>query len=1036
MPGVIDFLNSDDEGQGVQRDMPDISASLMGKGGISAKRIGKQKALQNGEGEEDDEDDAAFITAAMLKQNKKGGTDILKKTVGKRDRGKNKTASGLLSGGGSFQSMGLHPSLLRSLLLRGFTTPTPIQRQTIPAILEQPPRDVVGMARTGSGKTLAYLVPLIQRLNGRHSSTVGVKSIILCPSRELALQILRVGKEIARGWKADEGGEAIRWGLIVGGEGLDEQFALMATNPDVIIATPGRLLHLAVEMNLDLKSTNYVVFDEADRLFEMGFASQLEEILLRLPDQRQTLLFSATLPKSLVEFARAGLQSNPKLVRLDADSKISEDLRMAFLSIKPTEKEAALLLLLRDVIGVPTGEQGPKNGYSNSYHNDKYQDKKRKRSQYGNSSALNGADDLLPYQTIIFAATKHHVEYLLLLLTTAGYSCSHIYSSLDQAARGLEMKRFRDGQSSLLIVTDVAARGIDLPVLEHVINYDFPSSPRVFVHRVGRTARAGKRGFAWNLVHHSELPYLCDLQLFLARPLVAAKSFTAKNASMEEDDAMDLHSQLVLGTLPRDALDNEIEYISESLTNSSSSAAVAIPALKKVVQRAHQMYTRSQTKASQESYRRAKEMVKAGDGDHWALAGSVAEESSVHDVIRRPKAYGLGRISSDKVDEKAVEEEKQASIERAALLAKINGFRPSETVFEVGSRGATPNALLMKDRRRVLDSKRKRGDAIEAAKKEAGEEFVPTQDAKLATKGRDLPNDADLQSADEEDILQTFDISAPTKRGKSNNYRDESVYMDYEQRDARTEKGYSLNSGDSFVQQANRATFNLAGDDESRLGTQSQIPNAARWDTKKKKFIQGNGIGADNKKMIKTESGKMLPASFRSGRFDEWSKEQRMEMQRVGEKEDAKTVRTARDLVSRNRGPGGGHHNGGGEGRGRDSSSGRKFMHHSNKPMRRPDRFQDDYKQKMNKYKARTGEDQAGNSSSSGPKKDFGKKGKFGNKKGIASGARRSGTKAKSELKSATQIHKDRTLANKRKEKNARPSQRGGGGGGRGRGRR
>ncbi|MCO5613865.1 hypothetical protein L7F22_068143 [Adiantum nelumboides] len=1020
MPGVIDFLNSDDEGQGVQRDMPDISASLMGKGGISAKRIGKQKAGD----EDEDDDDAAFISAAMQKQNKKGGTDILKKTVGKRDKGKNKTASGLLSGGGSFQSMGLHPSLLRSLLLRGFTTPTPIQRQTIPAILEQPPRDVVGMARTGSGKTLAYLVPLIQRLNGRHSSTVGVKSIILCPSRELALQILRVGKEVARGWKADEGGEAIRWGLIVGGEGLDEQFALMATNPDVIIATPGRLLHLAVEMNLDLKSTNYVVFDEADRLFEMGFASQLEEILLRLPDSRQTLLFSATLPKTLVEFARAGLQSNPKLVRLDADSKISEDLRMSFLSIKPTEKEAALLLLLRDVIGVPTGEQRPKNGYGDSYHTDKYHDKKRKRSQYGNSSALSGADDLLPYQTIIFAATKHHVEYLLLLLTTAGYSCSHIYSSLDQAARGIEMKRFRDGQSSLLIVTDVAARGIDLPVLEHVINYDFPCSPRVFVHRVGRTARAGKRGFAWNLVHHSELPYLCDLQLFLARPLVAAKSFTASIASLGADDAMDLHSQLVLGTLPRDALDNEIEYINESLTNSSSSAAVAIPALKKVVQRAHQMYTRSQTKASQESYRRAKEMIKAGDGDHWALAGSVAEESSVHDVIKRPKAYGLGRISSDEADVKLIDEEKQASAERASLLAKINGFRPSETVFEVGSRGATPNALLMKDRRRVLDVKRRRGNAIEAAKKEAGEEFVPTQSAKVASKD-DLTNDIDLQSADEEDILQTFDVSAPSKRVKSNNFRDESVYMDYEQRDARTEKGYSLNTGDSFVEQANRATFNLAGDDENRLGTQSQIPNAARWDTKKKKFIQGNGIGADNKKMIKTESGKMLPASFRSGRFDEWSKEQRMEMQRVGEKEDAKTVRTARGLVERNRGPGG-RHSRGGEGESRDGpSSGRKFMHNSNKPMRRPDRFQDDYKQKMNKFKARTGEDQAGNSSSGGPKKDFGKKGKGGGKKGIASGARRSGSKAKSELKSAMQIHKDRSLANKRKEKNARPSQRG-----------
>lgn len=310
-----------------------------------------------------EDDDASFIASVMQQANVKAGVEVAKKALSGKTKGKNKLSSGILTGGGSFQSMGLHPSLLRSLLIRGFSTPTPIQQQAIPAIMSQPPRDVVGMARTGSGKTLAYLIPLINRLNGRHSSTYGIKSLILCPSRELAVQILRVGKEIARGWKGDPGegqdsrGEAIRWAMIVGGESLDEQFSIMSNNPDVVIATPGRMLHLTVEMNLDLKSVEYVVFDEADRLFEMGFAEQLEEMLLRLPPTRQTLLFSATLPKKLVEFAKAGLQANPKLVRLDADSKISADLRMAFFSVKPSEKEAALLLLLRDVIGVSLGEQ-------------------------------------------------------------------------------------------------------------------------------------------------------------------------------------------------------------------------------------------------------------------------------------------------------------------------------------------------------------------------------------------------------------------------------------------------------------------------------------------------------------------------------------------------------------------------------------------------------------------------------------------------------------------------------------------------------
>lgn len=175
---------------------------------------------------------------------------------------------------------GLAPPLLRSLLLRGYKTPTPIQRASIPHAIAQPPRDLVGMARTGSGKTLAYIIPLLQRLGGKHSLKFGARALILCPSRELAWQIRSVGKEMAKGFKGkgeshagdDAGGdedgasgEDLRWEVIMGGESLDEQFAAIARNPDVIIATPGRLLHLIIEMNLDLRSMDFVVFDEADR---------------------------------------------------------------------------------------------------------------------------------------------------------------------------------------------------------------------------------------------------------------------------------------------------------------------------------------------------------------------------------------------------------------------------------------------------------------------------------------------------------------------------------------------------------------------------------------------------------------------------------------------------------------------------------------------------------------------------------------------------------------------------------------------------
>jgi ATP-dependent RNA helicase DDX54/DBP10 len=405
-------------------------------------------------------------------------------------------------------------------------------------------------------------------------------------------------------------------------------------------------------MNLDLKSVQYVVFDEADRLFEMGFETALNEILHRLQASRQTLLFSATLPKSLVEFAKAGLQ-DPKLVRLDAESKISSDLRMAFFSVKQAEKDACLLALLRDVIGVPLGsartqedEEADKNSKAKGKHQEHF---------------------TKPHQTLVFAATKHHVEYLTNLLTTAGYAVSHIYGSLDQGARTSQMDQFRRGFTSILVVTDVAARGIDIPILENVVNYDFPQGARIFVHRVGRTARAGRQGWAWSFVTHTELPYLLDLQLFLGRPL--------KN-DVSEDGEQPYVESLVLGTFERETIDGDVEHI-RSLEHLNH----ALPQLREVMQRGHAMYERSKGKASPQSYKRAKEMSK---DSKWLLAGS---NSGAHPVLLR------GRAAS---------QERATEVAKKALLRGINSFRPTETVFEIGNKGNSANSALMRERRKAL----------------------------------------------------------------------------------------------------------------------------------------------------------------------------------------------------------------------------------------------------------------------------------------------------------------------------------------------
>jgi hypothetical protein len=233
---------------------------------------------------------------------------------------------------GAFETLGLSELTVRAIAKKGYRQPTPIQRRAIPRALEG--RDIVAMARTGSGKSAAFLLPMVEKL-GAHSTTVGVRGLVLTPTRELALQTLRFFKEFARFTD-------LRVVCIVGGESIDSQFADLTTNPDVIIATPGRLLHLTVEVaDFTLASCSMLVLDEADRLFELGLAGQIDALLSQMQDRRQTLLFSATMPAIVADFVRAGLRE-PLVVRLDAESKISDDLGLAFFLVRPDEKFGAL----------------------------------------------------------------------------------------------------------------------------------------------------------------------------------------------------------------------------------------------------------------------------------------------------------------------------------------------------------------------------------------------------------------------------------------------------------------------------------------------------------------------------------------------------------------------------------------------------------------------------------------------------------------------------------------------------------------------
>lgn len=688
------------------------------------------------------------------------------------------------------------------------------------------------MARTGSGKTAAFVIPMIERLRA-HSSKFGSRALILSPSRELAIQTLKVVKELGRGTD-------LKSVLLVGGDSLEEQFGFMSANPDIVIATPGRFLHLKVEMGLDLSSIKYVVFDEADRLFEMGFATQLTEILHALPPSRQTLLFSATLPASLVEFARAGLQ-DPSLVRLDADTKVSPDLETAFFSIKGAEKEGSLLHILHDIIKVPLG---PPAGA-----NEETEKGSRKRKRQPD----NGAGKPTEHSTIIFASTKHHVEYLYNLLKHAGFATSHVYGSLDQTARRIQVEEFRMGKTNLLVVTDVAARGIDIPVLANVINYDFPPQPKVFIHRVGRTARAGQRGWAYSLVRDVDAPYLLDLQLFLGKRLVLGQ--TEKDPSYRDD--------VVVGSLQRDAVGTHVEWLNKFLHENED-----VEALRGVAVKAEKLYMKTRNSASSQSAKRAREEV-ASKG--W---------SQLHPLFGK--------------DVDGMEEA------RAAMLARISSFKPQETIFEVGQgdKATSAAAEVMKQLRKRVKPRNKQEAADDEEMSGVDDDYGG---AAHNPDGDDDDEDANMQDDDDDDEDDGYgndelevtitNTGKPSKKDKARtDFRDNDVFMSYTPRtvNAAEERGYGVHSGgqgSSFVELARDATMDLTNDDTAKAFGAPTRPRM-RWDAKAKKYVNSanDEDGSRGAKMIVGESGVKIAASFSSGRFDKWKRANRVhKLPQVGE---------------------------------------------------------------------------------------------------------------------------------------------------------
>jgi len=364
-----------------------------------------------------------------------------------------------------FNSLGLDSTLLANVKALGFTQPTPVQADAIPPALEG--RDVLACAMTGSGKTAAFLLPIVQQLMRTPGS--GTRALVLTPTRELASQILEDLRDLASH-------TPVRGAIVIGGVGMGPQEDALRRGVDIIIATPGRLLDHLRQPYAKLTGLQHLVLDEADRMLDMGFLPDIRRILKYVPARRQTLLFSATMPAPIVQLTR-DLLHNPVEIQLERKAAPATGITQAVYQVSQELKSALLAKLLeQNVIA----------------------------------------------DALVFTRTKHRCNRLTEYLVSHGIGAERIHGNRSQAQRTAALAGFKNGKFRVLVATDIAARGIDIDALGHVVNFDVPPAPEDYIHRVGRTARASATGYAFTLVAPQEEQDLRRIERELGKPVPRA----------------------------------------------------------------------------------------------------------------------------------------------------------------------------------------------------------------------------------------------------------------------------------------------------------------------------------------------------------------------------------------------------------------------------------------------------------------------------------------------------------------------------------
>jgi ATP-dependent RNA helicase DeaD len=526
-----------------------------------------------------------------------------------------------------FIELGLLPQFVQAVENMGFVDPTPIQQQAIPALLAG--RDLIGQAQTGTGKTAAFMLPLLQNLDD-HSKAV--QALILTPTRELA-------KQVAEAAEAFSQETEVKILAVYGGQSYVTQKNALNRGVDVVVGTPGRLLDLIHQKVLNLSEVHSLVLDEADQMLEMGFIDDVESILKELANDRQVAMFSATMPTAIRKLADKYLK-NPESISVSPERLTVAEIEQRFYRVKRENKFAALmrLLIVEDI-----------------------------------SSAL------------IFARTKAGTQELADELIRNGFSAVALHGDLNQAMREQVMNRFKAHNVTLLVATDVAARGLDIENVSHVINYDFPQDAEDYVHRIGRTGRAGKTGIAITFLTPSERGRQKEVVSYTHQPAIDCSLPTYEEVEARKEDRLveKLSEQLMVGVTPAER--NLIEHLGEVGMNSME---IAVAALR--MMRAGE--TKLQTADLNEPIREPRREKYEGRNDRSSSNSREKWNDKGGDFRKGPRSDS--RSEGRKGSRKAAGPVESGMVRLYMNLGNQNGIRPGDVVGAIASEVGIPGKAI------------------------------------------------------------------------------------------------------------------------------------------------------------------------------------------------------------------------------------------------------------------------------------------------------------------------------------------------------